>query len=360
MSPDQFLSQIRQRPAPAYLFLGPEHYYRDQCRRALLDRVLPDPAEWEEGLVRHDLEEQTLGSVVDDARSFSLFAPRRVIWISRAEGVLPKVRAAAAEEVEDDAEPVKKKGGGTEILAAYLKDPTPDTVLVFDCARFEFDSEDKAKVERVRKFYAAVPNVVEFPRLQAAPLRQVAQSLAKEHKLRIGADELGLIVEAVGGSASRIAAEMEKLRLLVGEGGTVTGEQIAAMVPQAQATTIFALVAAMGRRDRTKSLELLDVLIRGGEYLPLALQFLATQFRQALVSKEGNLRSPSQIMGYFSKMGVAMWPSRADQIAQTATAFSTDQLRTALRQIAKADSTLKDIRPDERIVMEEFVLTLTR
>ena len=50
--------------------------------------------------------------------------------------------------------------------------------------------------------------------------------------------------------------------------------------------TVFALVAALGRGDRTRALEILDTLAREGEYMPLALTFLGTQFRMALVARE--------------------------------------------------------------------------
>ena len=43
--------------------------------------------------------------------------------------------------------------------------------------------------------------------------------------------------------------------------------------PEARASSIFALVNALGRRDRARALEILDTLTRTGEYLPLALAF---------------------------------------------------------------------------------------
>lgn len=359
MTPEQFLTQIKKQPAPVYLFLGPETFHRDICRAALLDRLLPRE-EREEGYVRHDLDEMTVAAVIDDARSVSMFAPRRVIWASRAEGALPKGRAAAAEESESDEKPKAdtKAGGAAESISAYLRNPAPDTVVVFDSARFEFDGEDKAKTDRVRKFYAPVSNVVEFPRISTAEVRRIAQDLAKKHELKIGAAEISLLVEATGGSAGKVATEIEKLALFAGRGGTITEADIARLVPQAQSATIFALVAALGRNERAKALGLIDTLVREGEYLPLALQFLASQFRQALVAKEAGLRSAMQIQGHFQKMGVAMWPSRAEQILQTVNALSDTQIRSALKKMAEADRTLKDIRPDDKVIMEQFVMTL--
>jgi DNA polymerase-3 subunit delta len=130
-------------------------------------------------------------------------------------------------------------------------------------------------------------------------------------------------------------------------------------VPDARSTTIFALVNALGRRDRALSLEILDTLTREGEYLPLALAFLSSQFRMALVAREAGLKNSQQIQAYFQRLGVAMWGSRADQIQQTAAKFAGPQLERAIGLIFEADRGLRDARPDDRIVMEQFVLKLT-
>jgi DNA polymerase-3 subunit delta len=360
LSPDQFLDQVRKgKVASAYLFLGPESWQRDQCRKALEEAVLGAGAgeeEHEAGKVRHDMEEMSLSAVIDDARSLSLFAPRRVIWISRAEAALPRGRAVKSGDDDEDG----KSAGDASPLKRYLDDPPPGVSLVFDSARFEFDGDDKARTERVRKFYAAIPNVVEFPRWSLPQARSLAQSLARERKLRMGAEEVTLLVEAVSGSPARVAVEIEKLHLLAGEGGTVTADMIASMVPQAQATTIFKLVDALAKNDRANALALLDLLVREGEYLALALQFLAAQFRQALAAQEAGLRSGHQIQGFFTRQGLPMWPSKATQIAETAGSFSPMQLTRALQRIADCDRKLKDIRADDRLVMEEFLIGLMK
>jgi DNA polymerase III delta subunit len=54
-----------------------------------------------------------------------------------------------------------------------------------------------------------------------------------------------------------------------------------------------------------------------------------------------------------------MWGSRADQVLQTVSRFAGPQLERALKLISRADRGLRDARPDDRIVMEQFVLELT-
>ena len=127
------------------------------------------------------------------------------------------------------------------------------------------------------------------------------------------------------GRGAVIAVEVEKLSLY---GKPVTADDLPLLVPDARQSTIFALVNALGRKDRARSLETLDTLVREGEYLPLALTFLATQFRMALVAKEASLRGASQVQRHFQRAGVPMWGSRAEQVWQTASKFSQRSTRT--------------------------------
>jgi DNA polymerase III subunit delta len=352
MTPEQFLERLKRNgPAPAYLFLGPEAYQRERCRRALLEAVLGSE-DRESGFTRHDLDQIPLSAALDDARSLSLFASRRLIWLGSAEAVLPRGKAASS------GDETAGEGDAAE-LAAYLHAPTPGAVLVIEASRYDFDGEDKAKLERVQKFYSSVEARVEFKPFSPEAVRSLAQSLAKQAGLQLGLAELALLLEAVGGDASRIAVEIEKLRLYAGTARKVTAEDIAALVPDAQATTIFALVAALGRGDRIRALETLDTLTREGEYMPLALTFLATQFRMALAAREAGLRNAGQIQAHFNALGARIWPERARQIEQTVAAFPKSRLERAVVRVFQADRSLRDARPDDRIVMEEMILGLT-
>ena len=93
--------------------------------------------------------------------------------------------------------------------------------------------------------------------------------------------------------------------------------------------------------------------------MPLALTFLATQFRMALAARDARAGSASQIQAQLSKLGARIWPERARQIEETVSAFSKLQLESAITKLFEADRDLRDARPDDRIVMEEMVVGLT-
>jgi len=347
MTPDQLLARLeKQNLPPAVLLLGPEAYERRRLKEAL-SRGVPEGA-----MAEHDLNEQSLSEVLDDARSLSLFASERLIWLLNAEAALPRGRS------EEDSDGEGGGGGSAAPLESYLKDPTPGVTLVFEAIRYAFEGDDKRKQERVRKFYAAIRDVVELQRFTPHEARAETEALLRRAGVRMDADALELLVESLGSDVARIEVEIEKLALYAGQ-RTVSMDDLAALVPDARATTIFVLVNALGRRDRTRSMEILDTLSKEGVYLPLVLAFLSTQFRLALVAREAGLKSSGQIQGHFTRMGVPVWSSRAEQIYQTVSKFTKPQLERALKLIFQADRGLRDTRPDDRVVMEQFVVALT-
>jgi len=351
MTPEQFLDRLSKKgPESVYLFLGSEAYNRERCRKALIEAALP-AEDRESGFTRHDLDQVPLAAALDDARALSLFSTRRVVWLARAEAALPKGRAAESDEETGGA-------GNAASLEAYVRNPTPGAVVVIDATRYDFEGEDKARVERAQKFFSAVPAQVEFRAFSPEAARSLAQSLAREAGLQLGLAELALLLDATGGEAARLAVEIEKLKLFAGA-RKVTADDIAALVPDARSATVFALVAALGRGDRIRALEILDSLTSAGEYMPLALTFLATQFRMALAAREAGLRGPGDIQAHFNKLGVRIWPERARQIGQTMDAFPKARLERAVGKLFEADRSLRDARPDDRVVMEEMILELT-
>src|ERR1039458_5496275 len=286
MTSAHLLARLKKRDFPAaVLLLGPEAYERRRIKEAFT-AVFP-----EDSISRHDLAELSLVQILDDARALSLFAAERLIWVVNAEAALPRGRS------DDESESAGSPSDASS-LAPYMRDPTPGVALVFEAARFDFEGDDKRKQDRVRKFYSAVPDVIELRRFASHEARAEAESLVRRAGFRMEPGALELLVEALGADIARIAVEIEKLALFAGS-RAISTDDITALVPDARAATIFALVNALGRRDRARSLEILDTLTREGEYLPLALAFLSTQFRLALAAREAGLKSASQIQAHF-------------------------------------------------------------
>jgi DNA polymerase-3 subunit delta len=347
MTPAQFLARVKRNEIPPVcLFLGQESYNRRRCREALVAAAQGVEAE------QFDAAETSLNAIVDDARAMSLFATERLIFVIGAETAMPR---SLRDTSSDEDDPGTAGGVAAGALEAYVKNPTPGVTLIFEATRWDLEGEDKPKTERVRKFFDAIPDVVEFRRFSNDEARAELNRIARETNLKLDPAASEALVEALAADVARIAVEVEKLSLY---GKPITVDDLALLVPDARQSTIFALVNALGRRDRVRSLETLDALVREGEYLPLALTFLATQFRMALVAKEANLRGASQVQSHFQRAGVQMWGSRAEQVSQTAAKFSKEQLERGLKLLFETDRDLRSARPDDRTVVENFVIKL--
>ena len=355
MKPKQFLASLGRSPAaPAYLFLGNEGFFRDCCRRALIKAVLGDrdhpESGFPEGLIEIDLSEQPLNRLLDEARTLSLFAPRRLVIGLNAEAVLPKRLAARA----------GARSPGTDPLADYLADPVAGVVLLFEATRYDWnDRGDKAKLERVAKFYAGVPAAVELGRLTPQEAAAAATQLAKELRLNIARPILSELVEMLGNDMARLSNELEKLALYAADGRAINAQDLETLIPEARHRGVFEFSDALARKNRLRALDVLDTLTRSGEYWPMQINLLAGLFRQALAAKEGGARNSAELMRQCQQSGVRMWPSRAGQVLDIARRFSQDELEGALTSLFQADRDLRRERPGDRIIMEQLVVRLT-
>src|SRR5215469_620025 len=117
MTAAQLAARVKKgSPPAATLLLGPEAYERRRVKEAMV-------AAFPEGsMVQHDLTEISLAEALDDARSLSLFASERLIWIVNAEAALPRGKAASAAEETDgdeDGEGSASTAGDAAVLADY-------------------------------------------------------------------------------------------------------------------------------------------------------------------------------------------------------------------------------------------------
>jgi DNA polymerase-3 subunit delta len=349
MKPKALLTQLEKtRPAAGYLFLGDELYYRDLCRKALIQAILGESFRGGEGLIEFDLREQPIQKLLDEARTFSLFASARLIVGANADAALPRR--------------ITSKGDSPEAapLAAYFKDPTPGVTILLECRRYDWnDREDKDKLERVAKFYSAVPQTVELAPLSADEALAVSQRVAKQHKLDIAPELLAELVEMLGSDMARLSADLGKLAMFLGGARAVTRQDLEVLIPEARQSGVFELTDALAQKDRSRALLLVDTLEKTGEYWPLQLNMLARLFRQALAAKEQGARGVPQITRLFQAQGVQVWPARARQILDVGQKFSRKELERALIALFNADRDLRRERPNDRLIIEQLVLEMT-
>ncbi len=349
---ERFVSEVKSRNLrPAYVFIGDEVFFRDRCRAAILEHLVPADLR-EFSLYEIDVSDTPVAEILDRARTPSLMAPFQVFFIR---GV--KTLYGRGSHKDDFA-----------AIEAYVKDPNPDALLIFvadhisipaDARRMELTDRDR--YERIRETLGEFCGMVEFARVdQDEGMRWVNEASAARG-VRIEPDAAHELVDALGAHMMLVANELEKLVLYAGDKKRITLADVESLVLAAKQRSLYELTDAISSRDPARALEVLDAILSSGDGEEAAighLYMLARTFRQMLIILEKNVRD-SRAIWQALWQGFRVPPFAAEDIIRQARRYkSRRDVLYAIRRIARADLELRSNPPSKRLVLERLVLDL--
>jgi DNA polymerase III subunit delta len=349
---DRFLADVQTRKLqPAYVFVGDEVFFRQRCRDAILEHLVP-PALRDFSLSEFDLAETELMEILDRAQTPSLVAPLQVIFVRG-------VRSLFA------------RGANQEKLAAieaYCKNPNPAALLIFIADHISIPSNarrmelsDKEQYLRIRDTLGAYCTVVELARVQESDAVRWIGEHAATRGAKVDADAARELVDALGGNMMMISGELEKLLLYVAERKQITLGDVETLVLAAKQRSLYELTDAISAKDRARALEMLDAVLAAGagDEAAIGILFmLAKTLRQMLVIVERKVRDQRMLWA-------ALWPgfrippfAAEDIIRQAHRYKSRRELMQAIRMVAKTDLALRSNPANKRWLLEKLVLDL--
>ncbi len=349
---ERFITEVRERKLrPAYVFIGDEAFFRDRCRAALLEHLVPSDLR-EFSLYEVDLAEVDIHQVLDRARTPSLMAPFQVFFIRGVKALYG--RGSHEEEFE--------------AIQKYVEDPNPNAVLIFiadhvsipaDARRMEM--QDRDRFVRIRDTLGEYCGMVELARVEEGDgIRWIIETGAAQG-IKVEPDAARELVDALGADMLLIANELEKLVLYVGEKKRITLADVETMVLAAKQRSLYELTDAISGKDRTRALQVLEAILSSGDGEEAAighLYMLAKTFRQMLVILEKNVRD-SRAIWQALWQGFRVPPFAAEDIIRQARRYkSRRDITRALRLIARADLDLRSNPPSKRLVLERLVIEL--
>lgn len=308
LSPQELTARISGgKTIPAVVLLGSDSYLREMCRNTLIDTYVPVATrDW--ALGRLSAREGGWFEAFERAQTLPMMSPRQVLIVEEVE---------ALEELGD-----KARDEAVAALEAYLADPAPFTVLVFEASALD---------KRLRLFKSLSKNSksVLIVELIMDPQQAVALAIstAKELGMSMDREAASLLAEVVNSEAARIRVEVEKLSLYAQAAKRITSRDVENLVVNARKHTIWELADMLADSRREDALKFLDSLIREGEKPPALVGAIAWRFRM-LIENESR-------------------PARKEQLLK------------ALAALAEADSELKSGVKDQRAVLEFLFSRLT-
>ncbi|HET9742105.1 MAG TPA: DNA polymerase III subunit delta [Terriglobales bacterium] len=349
---DRFVADVASRKLkPAYVLVGDEVFFRDRCRAALIEHLIPADLR-EFSLHDLDLSTTSVAETLDLARTPSLMAPFQVLFLRN----LKALYGRGSHQEEYDA------------ICAYCKDPNPAAVLIFvadhisipaDARRMEM--QDKDRYDRIRETLGECCTIVELARVEEGDgIRWVLDQAAKEG-VKVEPDAARELVDVLAGDMMLVSNELEKLVLYAGPQGRITLDDVETMVTGAKQRSLYELTDAISGKDRVRALQVLEALLssENGEESAIGhIHMLARTFRQMLVLIEKNVRD-SRAIWQVLWPGFRVPPFAADDLVRQARRYpSRRELTRALRLLARADLALRSSPPSKQMVLEKLVLDL--
>jgi DNA polymerase-3 subunit delta len=336
---------------PGYVFVGDEAFFRRTCRDAILKHLIPEGLR-EFSLYEFDLESSPLVEILDRARTPSLMANFQVFFVRGVKTLYGRGK----HDVEFAA------------IAAYLRNPNPDAVLILIADHISIPSDlrrmdmtDKERYERIRETLGEHLAVIEFARVEEGEAIKWLNETAAQHSTKIEPEAARELVDSLGSDMMMISNELEKLLLYVGEKKRITLGDVETMVLAAKQRTLYELTDALSSNQRARSLEILDAMLSTGDGDEAAIGYLymlARTFRQMLVILERNVRDTRTLYQVLWQ-GFRIPPFAADDVIRQARRYrSRRELTRAIRLIARADAALRTNPVSKRFVLENLVLDL--
>lgn len=274
--------------------------------KLLAAAVGPDRADAVE-VLRGD--ETTWTSVLEAARTGSLFAPRRAVVVRGADAL---------------------KGEGEE-LAACLDDPVPGVNLIFMATK-----PDKRR--SAWKLILERASVVPVEPLKGRALRAWVVEHLRRRKLALSDEGLEELLERVGQDLRRLVGEIDKLEAFGKGERALEAEDVAAVLGRGLGRPLYRLGDAMGARRPVLVLELLDEALAEGEAPLKVLGVLHRALRQVRGARSLREARASR-EEVIARLGLL--PFKAGAVLEASSRWSDQDLAAAFSALERADRRLK-------------------
>ena len=233
----QILSELKKGIyKPVYYLMGDEPFFIDSISDYIRENALPEEERDFNQLVLYG-NETTMNEVIQRARAYPM-GSGQVIIVKEAQHLIKKSDS-------DDG----NVGGPTEILASYLKQPQPTTILVFCHKGGTLDKRRKV-TQDIEK--AGV--LFESKKVKEEMLPQFVQEFLSEKGLTMSPKGISMVSESVGADLCRLNGELVKLASALPAGQTeITPEFIEQRVGISKDFNIFEFKDALVNRNVMKA-----------------------------------------------------------------------------------------------------------
>lgn len=299
---------------------------KQQCDKIKLESKI-DPLSWN----NYNLEEVSLKTIIDEANSFSLFAEKRGIIVDNAYIFTGTTNKKLPEQ-------------DTSLLEQYLKNPNPDTILIFNVIKEKIDVRKK-----ITKIIKETGKIFDLNVLD----NKVGTVKKQFGNYKISDSDCRYFINRVGDNFSIIIQDINKIKTYKGNDDLITKKDIDALTTPSIDMNLFHLIENIVSKNTKEALTSYNTMVKYGEEPFVILISLANQFRLFYQVKR------LAYLGY-SENKIAevldVHPFRVKKALEKRNQFSSEQLLTYLDKLGELDYKIKSGQIDKNIGFELFLL----
>jgi DNA polymerase-3 subunit delta len=229
---NQIISDLQKKIYhPIYFLFGDEAHYIDKVVDYIDANVLneSEKAFNQQVLYGKDVD---AGQIVESAMRLPMMSNYQVVIIK-------------------EAQQVKTFGD----LASYFAKPTPSTLLVL---AYKHQNPDKRKTVFKDLIASKHSVAMESKAIRDYEVSKWISSYASTEKLKVSPKGIEMLAEFLGPDIAKIVNELDKLKLILGEGVEITEADIEKNIGASKDYNIFEFTKAVGERNTEKTFRILQ------------------------------------------------------------------------------------------------------
>ncbi len=312
-----------------YFLCGPEEYLLDDCLKDLTKRVV-EPATREFNYDLFYAGQTDIGRVIEAANAYPMMSEKRLVVLKDVE---------------------KLTASGIKALTRHLQHPSATTMLVLVSPELAGRAKGIAKIK-------AGCCVVEFKQLYDNQVAGWIKDYVKSQGQEISYSATLLLHSHVGNNLRALTNELEKISLnLLHDSRKIEEEDVQQVVGLSRTYSVFNLNDAIGNKDISKSLLILNKMLASGESSTSILAMVARHYGNLLKIKGGVASGKSQ--SDLAKMtGIpSFFVSKTKEMAAK---YSFEEFSNIFDCLLTTDLTLKTSRQTPRIALQTMLLRILR
>lgn len=226
---------------PIYFFMGEEPYYIDKLTDFIEENVLQEhERDFNQTIIYG--RDTTIEEVISSAKRYPMMADKQVVIVREAQELSRYI----------------------EKIEGYVENPQPTTVLVF---AYKYKTLDKRK--KTFKLLEKLGVVYESKKLYDNQVGEWIKRVLSGQGYAIEPKATAILVEFLGTDLSKINNELDKLKIILPKGHTITPKDIEENIGFSKDFNNFELRSALGEKNQLKSYQIVEYFVQNPKDNPI-------------------------------------------------------------------------------------------